>query len=85
MTGKTMLGNTATTMRIRRCNLSEEKKVSVRFPAFSTLLATLFIGLKLTGHIDWKWIWVLSPLWIGFSIGVVLIILMIILATLADR
>lgn len=26
-------------------------------------LALLFIGLKLTGHIDWSWWWVLAPLW----------------------
>jgi len=31
---------------------------------FCGLLAVLFIGLKLTGHIDWSWWWVLSPLWI---------------------
>ena len=30
---------------------------------FLSLLALLFIGLKLTGHIDWSWVWVLSPLW----------------------
>ena len=32
-------------------------------PGFLSLLALLFIGLKLTGHIDWSWVWVLSPLW----------------------
>jgi hypothetical protein len=32
---------------------------------FIGLLTVLFIGLKLTGHITWSWIWVLSPLWIG--------------------
>jgi uncharacterized protein (DUF983 family) len=31
---------------------------------FGGLLAILFIGLKLTGHIDWSWWWVLSPLWL---------------------
>lgn len=30
----------------------------------ATLLTVLFIGLKLTGYIDWSWVWVLSPLWI---------------------
>lgn len=28
------------------------------------ILGLLFITLKLTGHIDWAWLWVLSPLWI---------------------
>ena len=32
---------------------------------FTGLLTLLFIGLKLAGVIDWPWLWVLSPLWIG--------------------
>ena len=44
---------------------------------FTGLLTILFIGLKLTGHITWPWVWVLSPIWI--SILVVLAILAIIL------
>lgn len=31
---------------------------------FLGLLTIVFITLKLTGHIAWSWIWVLSPLWI---------------------
>jgi hypothetical protein len=32
-------------------------------------LALLFIGLKLTGHLDhWTWIEVLAPLWAPFMI-----------------
>lgn len=27
------------------------------------LLGVLFVGLKLTGHIDWSWWWVTSPFW----------------------
>jgi len=34
--------------------------------SFVDLLAILFIGLKLTGHIDWSWWWVLSPIWVVF-------------------
>ena len=34
-------------------------------PIFGYMLATLFIGLKLTGHIEWSWLWVLTPLWAG--------------------
>lgn len=37
-----------------------------RGSSFLSLLALLFIGLKLTGHIDWSWVWVLSPLWFRF-------------------
>lgn len=31
---------------------------------FVGLLTILFIGLKLTGYIDWSWWWVWSPVWI---------------------
>lgn len=37
------------------------------------LLGVLFIGLKLTGHIDWSWLWVTSPFWIGLVIWVVVV------------
>ena len=35
---------------------------------FSGLLAIVFIILKLTGHIDWTWGWVLAPIWLPFAI-----------------
>lgn len=38
---------------------------------FLGLLTLLFIGLKLTGYVAWSWIWVLSPIWIPFSIAFV--------------
>lgn len=36
--------------------------------SFFSLLALVFIVLKLTGFIDWSWAWVLSPIWIPFVI-----------------
>ena len=52
----------------------ETVEVTYNGIGFSGLLTILFIGLKLTGHIDWDWIWVFSPLWIGFVLffGVIL-------------
>jgi len=41
-------------------------QVQHRNGIFLPLLTVLFIGLKLTDHIDWSWIWVLSPIWIQF-------------------
>jgi hypothetical protein len=35
----------------------------------SNLLTTLFVGLKLTNHIDWSWFWVISPLIISIVIS----------------
>ena len=39
------------------------------------LLLVLFIGLKLTGHIDWSWWWVLSPLWISIILALIAVAL----------
>lgn len=35
------------------------------------LLTVLFIGLKLTGDIDWSWWWVLSPIWFVVAVAIV--------------
>lgn len=39
---------------------------------FFGLLTVLFVGLKLTGYIDWSWWWVISPIWIP-TVTVVLV------------
>lgn len=40
--------------------------------SFSGALTLIFITLKLCGVIDWSWLWILSPIWIPFLIGVIL-------------
>ena len=42
-------------------------------PGFLSLLGLLFIGLKLTGHIDWSWWWVLAPILIKIPLWIVVI------------
>lgn len=49
---------------------------------FFGLLTILFIALKLLGKIDWSWWWVLFPLWIGFAIFGVGIIILIVIAVI---
>ena len=49
---------------------------------FLGLLTLLFIGLKLTGHIIWSWIWVLAPLWIPICIALILFSAIILLVAL---
>ena len=44
---------------------------------FVGLLTILFVGLKLTGYITWSWWWVLSPLWISFTGGIVIFLILI--------
>lgn len=36
-------------------------------------LTVYFIAMKAMGHIDWPWVWVLSPLWVPFAAGFVAI------------
>ncbi len=52
---------------------------------FAGLLTILFIGLKLTDHIAWSWVWVLSPLWIGFSLALTIIAIAAIVVAIAGR
>lgn len=49
---------------------------------FPEMLAVLFIGLKLTGHIDWGWWWVLSPILIPLTLLLSTLIIWLILIIL---
>ncbi len=40
---------------------------------FIGALTILFIALKLLGAIHWRWLWVLSPLWIGTAVTLLVI------------
>lgn len=33
-------------------------------------LTVAFVILRLANEIDWKWVWVLSPLWIGLALAI---------------
>jgi hypothetical protein len=46
---------------------------------FLGLMFLIFMTLKLTGFIDWSWWWVTLPLWGGFAL---LIIVLVIIALL---
>ena len=47
---------------------------------FTGLLTIVFITLKLCGVITWSWVWVLSPIWIPFALGVVFFIICLLIA-----
>ena len=42
--------------------MQKEKEVKTVGLGFVDALTLLLIALKLTGQIDWNWIWVLSPI-----------------------
>jgi hypothetical protein len=50
---------------------------------FTGLLTVAFIVLKLTGYITWSWVWVLSPLWIGFLLAILILVIYIILVVIS--
>ena len=52
--------------------------------SFNGLLFITFLVLKLTGVINWSWIWVTAPLWIPFSIGIFFFVVFTILWILAN-
>ena len=48
---------------------------------FCGVLTIVFVVLKLLGHIDWSWVWVLCPLWIPWAVvGIVALIALMIAA-----
>ena len=51
---------------------------------FAPFLCIVFVLLKLFGAIDWSWIMVLSPLWIGYGL-VILLLMMISLLKFISR
>lgn len=53
--------------------MSDKSSSSSGGIGFGGLLTILFIGLKLTGYIDWSWWWVLSPIWIAALIVILIL------------
>lgn len=43
--------------------------------SLTTILTIIFVILKLCGVISWSWWWVLSPLWIGIAIFIIVAVL----------
>jgi hypothetical protein len=50
-----------------------DNKTSIGMDIFDWL-SILFIALKLTGYINWSWVWVLSPIWIQLILIIILVI-----------
>lgn len=48
-----------------------------------TLLGILFVGLKLTGYIDWSWWWVTAPFWGGLALVLTFLLIALLLALAA--
>ena len=53
----------------------KNKKSSESGVGFGGLLTLVFIVLKLCKVIDWSWWWVLSPIWIGIVLVILIFII----------
>ena len=57
--------------------------------SLSTVLTLIFVVLKLIGVIDWSWVWVLAPFWIGAILslvfGLVALLMTVIAAILLNK
>ena len=49
---------------------------------FAGLLTIVFITLKLCHVINWSWWWVLAPLWGGFALFLIVLVIVAIIAGL---
>jgi hypothetical protein len=55
--------------------MNDRYEIKISSGGFPSLLTVLFIGLKLTEHINWPWFWVLSPLLISITLYFVILIM----------
>lgn len=51
---------------------------------FTGLLTIAFVTLKLLGKITWSWWWVLSPLWIGFLLMIIVCVVIFIIIFIGE-
>lgn len=63
--------------------MSDKQTVVVGGFPFASILALIFITLKLVGTITWSWWWVLSPIWIPIAIVGTIFLFAVIFALLA--
>ncbi len=65
--------------------MSESKSGSYGGIGLGGALFVLFLGLRLTDHIDWAWYWVAAPLWIPLAFALLLVTGVAIALTVGER
>jgi len=50
----------------------------------SSTMTVCFVICKLTGIIDWPWLWVLAPIWIHLIFIIILLLILSICITIAN-
>ena len=64
---------------------NNENKTVIKKQGLSlgTVLTLIFVVLKLIGVIEWSWVWVLAPLWIGAVIFLALVLIGLLITIVA--
>jgi hypothetical protein len=62
--------------------MGEDKIVVKSGTSLSTILTIIFVVLKLCGIIKWSWLWVLSPIWISWTLVLIVCIIVILILKL---
>ena len=63
----------------------KNKTVNKNGISFCGLLTITFIVLKLCNVINWSWVWILSPLWIAWTLVLVIVGIIYLIAFLRKR
>jgi hypothetical protein len=61
-----------------------EKNTSSGGVGFFGLMFLIFMTLKLTNVIDWSWWWVTAPLWGGFAILLIVLVVALTIKSFFD-
>ena len=59
------------------------KPMSVYMGLISAL-TVVFIALKLLNKIHWSWIWIASPVWLGFAVFLLVMVVCILFVFIID-
>ena len=62
--------------------MSEKNQASQGGVGVMGLLLVLFVGLKLTGPIDWSWWWVTAPIWAPLAAVLAIVVVILIFTIL---
>ena len=60
--------------------MTDKKNSITASELFLILLTIVFVTLKLCKVITWPWIWIFAPLWVPFSIGLIICIILFIIS-----
>ena len=65
--------------------MDDKQKGGAAGVTIPTVVQIVFLILKLTKLIDWSWFWVLSPMWIGAALWIVVFVIIILIVIICNN